>query len=95
MCVEDCVEYVSDRVLSGTRSASLCSYREGSYKAIFTVHRVFFLSQAALPMRARHLDLLAEGGRWLADEREVRTDRVTRWRCCLPAAAVHLPFLRP
>ena len=26
-----------DRVLSGTRSASLCSYREGSYKAIFTV----------------------------------------------------------
>ena len=40
------------------------------------VHRVFFLSQAALPMRARHLDLLAEGGRWLADDREVRTDRV-------------------
>ena len=65
-----------DRVLSGTRSASLCSYREGSYKAIFTVHRVFSLSQAALPMRARHLDLLAEGGRWLADDREVRTDRV-------------------
>ena len=29
------------------------------------VHRVFSLSQAALPMRARHLDLLAEGGRWL------------------------------
>ena len=53
------------------------------------VHLVFFLSQAALPMRARHL---AEGGRWLADEREVRTDRVTRWRCCLPAAPVHLPF---
>ena len=26
-----------DRVLSGTRSASLCSYKEGSYKAIFTV----------------------------------------------------------
>ena len=26
-----------DRVLSGTRSASLCSYREGSYKAILTV----------------------------------------------------------
>ena len=26
-----------DRVLSGTRSASLCSYREGSYKATLTV----------------------------------------------------------
>ena len=43
------------------------------------VHKYIFffrLSQAALPMRARHLDLLAEGGRWLADDREVRTDRV-------------------
>ena len=35
-----------DRILSGTRSASLCSYREGSYKAIFTVFTVGIASAA-------------------------------------------------
>ena len=44
-------------------------------------------------MRAWHLDLLADCGRWLADEREVIVFTESDcWRCCLPAAALPLPL---